>query len=90
MLVAGIVLIVTDPVGSVEVFWVPFVGGFVMFPGILLWVAGNLARASADFASSTPMAARGYEVPAVRSCPSCGNANPLTARSCQMCRANLP
>jgi hypothetical protein len=89
MLLGGIVLLVSDPLGALDVFWMPFVGGFIMFPGILMWVAGNLARASADFASSLPPTPSGYGVPAFRSCATCGNANPMTARTCQVCGADL-
>lgn len=94
LLGAGIFIIATDPFGAIDVFWMPFVGGFAMFPGILMWVAGNLARASADFASSQPTSFPGsspqaFGVQGFRSCPSCGNANPVRAVSCQVCGAKL-
>ena len=33
LLAVGIFLLATDPFGSFDVFWMPFVGGFAMFPG---------------------------------------------------------
>jgi len=97
LLAVGIFLLATDPFGSFDVFWMPFVGGFAMFPGILMWVAGNLARASAQYAASQPMVSHGlpgsppqsFSVPGFRSCPSCGNANPASVRTCQVCGTNL-
>ncbi len=96
LLIAGIGFIAVDPFGAFEVFWMPFVGGFALFPGILMWVAGNLARASADFASSqTPVSGSLGGMPstfpttATRACPSCGNANPVGLQTCRVCGTKL-
>ena len=96
LLLAGVGLLATNPLGNFDVFWMPFVGGFALFPGILMWVAGNLARASADFASSQSPLGGGYGTlgksfgaTATRACPSCGNSNPLGLQACQVCGAKL-
>ena len=97
LLLVGIGLIAVNPLGSFDVFWMPFAGGFMMFPGILMWVAGNLARASADFASTNrPMLGglagsppASFGTTATRPCPSCGNANPVGTTACQVCGAAL-
>ncbi|MGH2686656.1 MAG: hypothetical protein ACRDJP_14420 [Actinomycetota bacterium] len=96
LLLAGIGFIAVNPFDAFEVFWMPFVGGFALFPGILMWVAGNLARASADFASSQSPVGGGsgplstsFGAAATRSCPSCGNANPVGLQTCQVCGTKL-
>ena len=96
LLLVGIGLIAVNPFGAFEVFWMPFVGGFALFPGILMWVGGNLARASADFASSQSPVGGGYGAlgksfgaTATRACPSCGNVNPVGLQTCQVCKAKL-
>ena len=94
MLLGGIALITMNPFGAFDYFFLPFVGGLLVFPGILMWVAGNLARASAEFASRHPGIGPGappqaFGVSATRSCPSCGNENPMAARVCQVCGTKL-
>jgi hypothetical protein len=96
LLVAGIGFIAVNPFGAFEVFWMPFVGGFALFPGILMWVAGNLARASADFASTQSPIGGGlgrmpssFGTTATRACPSCSNANPVGLQTCQVCGTKL-
>jgi hypothetical protein len=97
LLIVGVGLIAVNPLGNFDVFWMPFVGGFMLFPGILMWVAGNLARASADYASTnrpmfgglTGAPPGSFGASATRACPSCSNANPVGATTCQVCGTKL-
>ena len=96
LLLGGIVLITMNPFEAFDFFFLPFIGGFLVFPGILMWVAGNLSRASADYASRHPGFGQmpgappgAFGVSATRSCPSCGNANPMGASTCQVCGSKL-
>jgi hypothetical protein len=95
LLLVGVGIIAINPLQGFDVFWMPFVGGFMLFPGILMWVAGNLAKASADYASTNrPMFGAGspphaFQTAGTRTCPSCGNSNPIGTTTCSVCGTRL-
>jgi hypothetical protein len=75
-------------------FWMPFVGGFGLAAGILMWVMGNLMLGSARFTRGNPIAARFPQVAAPTagsvsgwSCPKCGNQNQPAVTVCSVCGA---
>ena len=91
LLVGGILLVVGNATSTraFDFFWMPFVGGGLLFVGIFMWTFGNLARRSAQFAAGTGMmpglGGPGIPTSNLRICQNCGNANPATAVACSTC-----
>ena len=90
LLIGGIILVVGNATSTrvFDFFWMPFVGGGLLFVGIFMWTFGNLARRSAEFASGTGvpgLGGPGFPTSSLRICQNCANANPAAAVACSTC-----
>jgi hypothetical protein len=78
---------------ELDYMWMVFVGGFGLFPGIFMTVAGFHARGSARYAAGTgwrsPMGGPVMPMAGGAVCASCGNLNPAGSTVCGSCGSKL-
>lgn len=90
LLVVGLLAVTSF---ELDYMWMLFVGGFGLFPGIFMTVAGFHARGSARYAAGTgwrsPMGAPMTPMAGGTVCSSCGNLNPAGSTVCGSCGTTL-